>query len=182
MRPPPLLSGYKSDLPWMTWGCPEASNCDPVDVLAQFMVVWLSMLPPSTRRQLGAGGVQSKGAAALFCSLFTTRKVLLIPILHSDPGAFPFPQTHYPAWLESLHPWWFPAGSSVNPVFFCSFSGSQECLSCFWAQLCMFNVLKIFIDSMWIFWRAGERGTVDNLQNYFGHKFNITIFKILQSF
>ena len=46
----------------------------------------------------------------------------------------------------------------------------------------MFSVLKIFIDSMWIFWRVGERGTVDNLQNYFGYKFNITIFKILQSF
>lgn len=66
-----------------------------------------------------------------------------LPFSHRDPGSFPF---HSPAPCLT----WIPGSlcdsllgspaslSLLTSVYFCSFYRLQECLSCFWAQRCLF--------------------------------------------
>lgn len=105
-------------------------------------------------QQLGAGGVLSR-VADLFCSLCITSGVFHAFPFHTVTLA-PFPST-----VPSPCLTWIPGSlcdfllgspaslSFLTSVYFCSFSGPQECLSCFWAQLCRFSALEIFINAMW---------------------------------
>lgn len=105
-------------------------------------------------QQLGAGGVLSR-VADLFCSLCITSGVFHAFPFHTVTLA-PFPST-----VPSPCLTWIPGSlcdflsgtpaslSFLTSVYFCSFSGPQECLSCFWAQLCLFTALEIFINAMW---------------------------------
>lgn len=116
--------------------------------------LFMFLLPPG--QQLGAEGALSR-VAVLFCSLFTTRGVFLRSFPFHTRTLAPFPSTAPSpclTWIPgSLYNFLLGSPASLSlltSVYFCSFSGPQECLSCFWAQLCLFSALKIFINVMWI--------------------------------
>lgn len=145
----------ESDLPLTTWGSPAAFHCEPVGILAQYMVIWLPMVSPASWIEVGAGGVQRKGCSSDLLSFRCEGS----PSSHFTLWPWLLPLSMVP--LPCLT--WIPGslcnfllGSPVSLslftfVYFCFFPGLQEGLFCLWAQLCLFSVLKIFINAMWMF-------------------------------
>lgn len=139
----------------MTWGSPAASHYEPVGILAQYMVIWLPMLPLASWIEVGAGGVQRKGC----------NSVLLSFNYEGSPSShftlWPWPHSLCMVPLPCLT--WIPGSlcsfllgspgslSLLTSVYFCFFPGPQESLFCLRVQLCLFSVLKISINAMWIF-------------------------------
>ena len=126
----------ESDLPLVTWGSPAASHCEPVGILAQYMVIWLPMLPPASWIEVGAGGVQRKGCSSvLLFSNYEGSPYFPFHIVTLAPLPF-----HGPVTLPDLNSWQFLLSLSMVPL---------PCLTWIPGSLCNFLVgspgsLKIF--------------------------------------
>ena len=112
---PAWVPCWESDLPLTTWGSAAAFHCEPVGILAQYMVIWLPMVSAASWIEVGAGGVQRKGCSS---DLLSFR-------CEGSPSYFPFhtvtlapPPVHGPITLPDLNSWQplqFPVGKPSKP-------------------------------------------------------------------